>query len=68
MKSGTEIGKWLSGHKKEVVKGFMDSFDFILELNKHPEKLKRLPDKGILIRKGKRFMIKPENERKLIVL
>ncbi len=49
-------------------KGFTDSFDFILKLNKYPEKLKRLPDKGILTRRGKRFIIKPENGRKLIVL
>lgn len=68
MKAETEIGKWLSGHKKEVVKGFTDSFDFILELDRHPEKLKRIPDKGILTRKGKKFIIKPENGHKLVVL
>lgn len=66
--TNSEITESLLKHKKKIIKGFVDSFEFIQELDKHPEKLKRLPDKGTLERRGKKFIVKSKDEKKLIII
>jgi len=57
----TKVGSELLKHKKEVIRGFKDAFDLLKDLEKHPEKLKQLPSKGILVKTKKRRMIIPTN-------
>jgi hypothetical protein len=64
----TKIGKELLEHKKEVVKGFKESFDFILELEKKPEKIEKLPKRGTLVKRGKRFSVRSEDRKKIVLI
>lgn len=57
----TRVGHELIKHKKEVIQGFKDAFDLLKDMEKHPEKLEKLPRKGILVRTKKRRMIVPTN-------
>ena len=53
----TKIARQLLKHKKEIIQGFEESFDLLMELQKHPQKLKRLPRKGILVKTKRGRMI-----------
>ncbi len=57
----TKVGHELIRHKREVIQGFKDAFDLLQDLEKHPEKIEKLPKKGILVKTKKRRMIIPTN-------
>ena len=64
----TKVGHELLKHKKEVIQGFKEAFDLAMDLEKHPEKLKKLPRKGILVRTKRGRMIIPTNGGKTLLL
>ena len=53
-----------------VKKGFKEAFDLILELEKHPKKLEKLPKKGILVdtKKGKMIVSLEKEKSKILLL
>lgn len=64
----TKVGHELLKHKKEVIQGFKEAFDLAIDLENHPEKLKKLPRKGILVRTKRGRMIIPANGGKTLLL
>lgn len=51
-----------------VKKGLIDSFEVILELDKNPKKLKELPSRSILIRRGNRRMLIPVKKKSHVIV
>lgn len=64
----TKVGSELLKHKKEVIEGFREAFDLLKDLEKHPEKLKKLPRKGVLVKTKRGRMIIPTNGGKTLLL
>lgn len=64
----TKVGSELLKHKKEVIEGFREAFDLLKDLEEHPEKLKKLPRKGVLVKTKRGRMIIPTNGGKTLLL
>ena len=64
----TKVGSDLLKHKKEVIEGFREAFDLLKDLEKHPEKLEKLPRRGILVKTKRGRMIIPTNGGKTLLL